>query len=165
MAVTTSWAMKIDTTETLTSRVDGAVSPSIDQRAMSAPVSGQTSVLTSTSTPAATKCSYNTLSLTAGAKTIDLTSIPTVTSATDTMTGLKVQLCKIKNNGANAMTFTFGASNGYLLLGTAWKIILPAGAEVMFNGNNGAAAIDGTHKTIDVSGTGTDSFDFAVICG
>lgn len=124
--------------------------------------------LDASTTPAVTKHSPYTLSLTAGAATIDLTSLPGITEdETVDGSGLKVQMACFENpdTNANNMTITFGASNGYLLLGTAWKIILKPGQSFQTYLDDGAPVIDGTHKNIDVAGTGTQSLLVEIVMG
>lgn len=105
--------------------------------------------------------------LSAGAGTIDLTALVGVNGAAVDFTDLKVQFAKFKNKAANAnaITVTFGASNGYLLAGTAWKVILQPGQEVTFFGNDAAPDVDSTHKTIDLAGTLTQALEVILVAG
>ena len=123
------------------------------------------SALNASSSPAVTKQIQRTLALTAGAATVNLASLVGTNGAAVDFTGLKVQHFKFINPGANPITFTFGASNPYLLLGSGWKIIVPAHSEVAGMLSDQPPDVDSTHKNIDIAGTGTDSFNIILVAG
>lgn len=119
-----------------------------------------------TTTPSpATMYSGDVYALTTGAKTIDLRAIYTVGAAVGDANGLKVQGFFFKNLGANAMTIVGGASNGYLIFGTSGSVVIQPGGWLTLFTNDGSADIDATHKTIDVSGTGSQTFECGFIFG
>jgi hypothetical protein len=159
MAVSANISFLARIRETLETGVDGAASPVIIHDALDKSVT-----LNASSAVPATKCSVDTIALTAGAKTVDLTALAGANGTVDG-TGLKVQFIRIVNNGANAMTFAEGASNGYELLGNGWTITLPAGGYMQFYLPEGTPDIASGAKTIDVSGTGTQTFDLTVVMG
>lgn len=103
--------------------------------------------------------------LSTGAKTLDLRALRTVAGGEGDGNGLKVQGFYFKNLGANPMTIVGGASNGYLIFGTSGSVIVPAGGCLAISLADASADIDSTHKTIDVSGTGSQTFECAVILG
>lgn len=160
MSVSTTITSNITTVETLTDGDIGSTNNTVTHNQFDS-----SSVVNGTSTVPATKCAYFTGALAAGAKTIDLTALASTNGAVISGSGLKVQAFKVKNLGANAMTFTDGASNGYELAGDGWKLILASGQYAMIYGNDAAPDIDGTHKTIDVSGTGTQTFECSIVMG
>lgn len=118
--------------------------------------------LTNDTTPAVTKAVADKVTMTAGAAAIDLTSVPGIGTTQD-LTGLKVQailLIAPSTNGA-AVTVAPAVSNGYAL-GTH---VLSPGArrQVYFAG--GLAAVGGSAKAIDVTGTGTDQLHYLLVAG
>jgi hypothetical protein len=74
-----------------------------------------------------------------------------------------VQFIRIKNLGAAAMTFAEGASNGLAL--ACGSIVVPAGGIVQFFLNDAAPDIAAADRTIDVTGTGTDTAEVTIIAG
>lgn len=113
----------------------------------------------------ATMFSGDVYALSTGAKTLDLRAIYTVGGAVGDGNGLKVQGFYFKNLGANAMTIVGGASNGYLIFGASGSVVVQPGGSICINHLDASADIDGTHKTIDVSGTGSQTFEAAFILG
>lgn len=113
----------------------------------------------------ATIVSAKLYALVTGALTIDLRALHQANGASGDGNGLKVQGFYFKNLGANAMTIVGGASNGYLIFGTSGSVVVQPGGGLCIYHNDGSADIDATHKTIDVSGTGTQTFECALILG
>lgn len=160
MAVSATYALTMTVRETLTLGVDGASNPVVTHDGLN--LSG---TLNAGTTVPATQHAQDTMALSGGAATIDLTSLTGTGGGTISGNGLKVQLVRFRNRSStNAMTFAKGASNGYSLW-TNWTITLSPGCAVLFFLNDKPEDIDATHKTIDVSGTGTDEFDFSVVMG
>lgn len=121
--------------------------------------------------PAVSKKANFKVTLTAGAAVIDLTALPDV-AGNQNFSGLKVQAIKFRNLSANAITVGKGASNGLGLLASdaAWTIPIPpalAGVpgEVVLVLPEGTPDVDSTHKTIDVTGTGTDVLNCTIVGG
>ncbi len=152
--------MDLTIKETFTTDVEAANSPTFTHN-----VFNGTQTLQSSSAVPASKCIARTLALTAGALTIDLTALVGSGGVAVDFTGLKVQAVLIANPSTHDIVFTFGASNGYLLLGTGWKFTLKAGQKIEFFLNNLAPSVDGTHKTVDITGTGTDTFNIELVAG
>lgn len=125
--------------------------------------------LTASTTPAVTKYSAGTATMSGGAVTIDLTSLPDTngTAGAVTLTGMKLAVAKFRNKSTNAneITIAKGASNGHTGFGSAFSITLQPGDEVMFkfNDNSGNVAVGGTDKTIDISGTGSQVCEYEFV--
>lgn len=113
----------------------------------------------------ATIVSAKLYALVTGALTIDLRALHQANGASGDGNGLKVQGFYFKNLGANAMTIVGGASNGYLIFGTSGSVVVQPGGGLAIYHADASADVDGTHKTIDVSGTGTQTFECALILG
>lgn len=104
-------------------------------------------------------------SLSGGAATIDLTSVPDITG-TQSMSGLSLRTLYLKATAENSGSISIqaGATNGYSLFGSSGKVTLPPGdslALCLSNTND----VDGTHKTIDLAGSGTDSIQVQMTFG
>jgi len=126
-----------------------------------------TAALGPLTTPAVTKTASFTVTMSGGAATIDLTSL-SGTQGTVSGSALKVQMMVIQGKSGNgaAVTVAKGASNGYTGFGSAFSVTIPsAGAECVLYGNNAFGSVDSTHKTLDVSGTGTDALNCTVWFG
>jgi hypothetical protein len=128
-----------------------------------------TTQLGAATTPPATKYSAGQQALTSGSATLDLTSLPDEngTAGAVTLTGLKLAVVKFRNKAtnANALTIAKGASNGCSSLGSAFSITLQPGEEVTYLGQALAANVDSTHKTFDVTGTGSQVLEFELVAG
>lgn len=156
-AVSVVWAMTITTTESLS---DAGLASG--QNAILHNAYNEGSTLTAATTPPVTKIAEFLLTLTDGAATIDLRSLTGTNGAIIDGNGLKVQLLRIKNLGANNMTFEEGASNGYALGSSI--VVLPGGiAQIYFN--DASPDIGSSDKTIDVAGTGAQTAEITIIMG
>jgi hypothetical protein len=115
------------------------------------------------SSPAVTKDSFIAQALTAGAATIDLTSMPNAlgTAAQVTFSGLKVQCMIIYAPATNTGTITMsrGASNGYGLnaAGDSFSIRCCPGFRAVMFFDDEPPDVGGSAKTIDLAGTGTET--------
>lgn len=129
-------------------------------------LNGDTVQLNATSTPPVTKYSEQAaVALAAGTKDIDLTNLPTAEDSADTFAGLKVQAVRIRNNSAaTTLVVTPGASNGYQLNSTDGLRIAP-GQQLLLTYKDNLADVDGTHKVLTFTGTGTETFDLALAAG
>jgi hypothetical protein len=116
-----------------------------------------------TSPPVSLNANF-TQALSSGAGTVDLTNLPGTTGAVNG-TGLKVRFIKIQNTSTNPMTFVQGASNGYGLLGSSWSITLAGGQEILLSLQAGCPTIGSGAKKIDITGTGSNSFNIVVVLG
>ena len=96
---------------------------------------------------------------------IDLTALTHAVAQAVDATALKVVGIVIQADSENAAAVVVeaGASNGYTLLGAAFKVAIAAGATLMYDG--AGPAISGTVKTLDVSGTPGDVIAFMILFG
>lgn len=161
MATTATIQCRIDINRTLTTGVENVATPNIRLAV------GEVTSLTASTTPDAENGVASRLSLTAGSLTVDLTAISDVNGATTTLTGKIVRALLFHNRGAATMTFAKGASNGLDSLSGTWSMALLAGEKRCIDLTDCTApnAISASNKTIDVTGTGTDSFDIGVVVG
>lgn len=171
MSVNVTEKSQIQTIETLESGV-----PAADQPQITSSGYDTKRTLTANSTPPATNAIYMSKALTAGAATIDLTSLPGPGGTTVDGTGKKVQSIRIVNGttggdgsiaaGSNAsVNVAPGASNGYALFGASKDVDIPAGACLHMQFNENLADISSGAKTIDLAGTGTNAFEITIILG
>lgn len=115
--------------------------------------------LSPSSTPAITSLAYNTVALTAGAATIDLTNLTATGGGALSLSGLKIRVIKFKCPTGNAgnMTIAKGASNGWAPIGSTFSQVIPPGGEVTIYQPSGGTAVGSGAKNLDCSGTGTDT--------
>ena len=126
--------------------------------------------LTAGTTPPVTVESYQEYTLSAGAKTIDLTALLDFADVAQNCTGLKVQTFIFVNPAGNsAMNIAPGASNPYPLFGAANDITVPGFASqdctIGFYFPEGCPDVASGVKTIDVTGTGTQKFKLGLCLG
>jgi hypothetical protein len=129
----------------------------------------ETVVLTGVTVPPITAQAAFQQALSGGAATIDLTALPGLTpSETVNGTGLKVQAIKLRglSTNANKIVVSQGAANPYRLDGaTAWSIPLLAGQSVLIYVDAGGEVIGGSHKNIDLAGTGSQVLEVEIVMG
>lgn len=161
MSVSGSLDLSLNITETLSTQVAG-----ISQPRMTHDNFGKSVTLNSASTPAAAYVASGTQALTAGSYTLDLTSLPATGGGTQSFSTKKLCGYLFDNPSTNSGTFTItkGASNGHTI-GTNWKETIAPGQAVLKYMYTGGETIDATHKTLDVTGTGTESFNFRLVAG
>jgi len=126
-----------------------------------------TAQLNSSSTPAVSEAGYCTQAMTAGAATIDLTSVATNRGRTMNFTGVKIRTLRLRNPSTNtgSITVVKGASNGYTGFGSSFSTVLKPGYEMLiYDGGNGVA-VSASVKTLDISGTGAETLQFSVSGG
>lgn len=164
MSVSVTYETKISTAETLETNVVAAGSNS---KTVTHTGYNSSNSLAAATTQPATKCAYFSKALSAGAATIDLTALTGTNGASVTFSGLKVQCWKFKNpsTNANSITVTFGASNAYLLGGTAFKWVLSPGQEICGYGYDATPDVSGSTKDIDISGTGSQALEVSLVAG
>lgn len=160
MAVSVSLIDSITIQETLASGVEGSTSPTVVFDSYN-----ESRTLNATSTTPATKCVSRLIALTAGAYTIDLTTITGTNGLAQDGTGLKLQLLRIKNLGAAVMTFTVGASNGYNVAGAGFSVALLTNQKLTLDLYDASPDIASGDRTIDVAGTGTQTFELTLVMG
>jgi hypothetical protein len=126
----------------------------------------QAHTLSAGTTPPATDVAAFTLTLTAGAATIDLRALTGTNGAVVDGNGLKVQSVQIKNNGANLMTFKVGATNGHTgIFGATTGLPVQPGGEVLLFSNDNGDDIDATHRNWDVTGTAAQAARVKIVLG
>ena len=161
MSVSVTYAATATVVETLPNNTGSAPTAT---RQVTHTEYNESATLNSGSTPPATLVAEFLLTLTAGAATIDLTALTGTNSATVDGTGLRPQVVRIKNLGANAMTFVTGASNGHNHFTSSGTVVRPSG-HIMNFPYDGDEDIDATHKTWGVSGTGSQTAEVTIILG
>jgi hypothetical protein len=123
--------------------------------------------LTASTAVTVTKCAYQTVNMTAGAATIDLTDL-LLNAVAVTLTGLEpraLRVTALTTNGAS-ITVAKGASNGYDGLGAAFSVTLEPGSSALFYFYSGTGnAVGSGNKNLDLSGTTTDGVRFSVVAG
>lgn len=164
MSVNAKYDFKLTVEETPALSEDLADDPTIVQK-----MTGANGTLTASSTVPATKSWADQRQLSAGADSLDLTAL--VNSARDNidMTGLKVQLLKIKAaaENANAIKFDVGSSNGYNIFGSATsEVSVPPGGMIMLYGADGLPDVAAGAKAIDISSSDVDAiYDIQIVAG
>lgn len=158
MSVSCTYQFGMSVTETLTSGVEGSANPVLEFSAYN-----RSATLNASSTPPITKHVQTLLTLSTGALTINLAALTGINGLTVDGTGLRVQMIRVKNLGANAMTFAGGASNGIdLACGT---FVVPSGGITQMFFNDASPDIASGDRTIDVTGTGAQTFEFSILMG
>lgn len=122
--------------------------------------------LTASTTPDATKAAYQTVAMTAGAATIDLTSL-LLNAVAVTFSGLKPRVVLVTAIAANSgnVTVAKGASNGYDGMGGSFSVTLEPGQSFAFDFAAAGNAVGGSNKTLDLSGSGTDGVRLSAVAG
>lgn len=156
------WAQTITTTETLPNNTPSA---DASKRVVTHDAFNEGATLNSGTTPPVSAHAAFVLTLSAGAAVIDLRALTGTNGAIVDGNGLKVQLFRVKNLGANPMTFTFGAATPYPIFGASGLLEVPVGGVVTIYGANNLPAISNTVKHIDVSGTGTQTAEITIEMG
>lgn len=163
MGVKANIVSKLSVTEDITAPFEDPINNTILHDGLD-----ESFTLSATSTPPAAKVAPFRQALTSGAATIDLTNLPGTNGASVNGTALKVRACKFRNPAYNshAITITVGATNGYPLLGSGFCMtLLPGQSSGPLYLADGAPAIDSTHKTLDLTGTGSESLDVGILLG
>lgn len=111
--------------------------------------------------PSVTTVIHGRLTLSAGALTVDLRSWTDAVLGSMDLNGLKLKLMKLSapSTNAGAITIKPGASNGYAGWAGSGGLILAAGDHRGPDIFNSMTGVDSTHKTLDLTGTGTDVID------
>lgn len=111
-----------------------------------------------------TKVGQGTITMTAGAATVNLAACPGTTAAVD-FTGDKIRTILLRANPANAnpITIVKGATNGYTGAGAAFSLTLDPGKSAAIECN--ATLVAAGVRTLDLSGTGAQQLDIIVTSG
>ena len=155
--------MSISTVETLP--VNTSSAPDATRKVTHTEFNEGATLGASTTPPATTQASFI-LTLTAGAASVDLRALTGTNGATVDGNGLKVQLVRVKNLGANQMTIKVGASNGHtgVFAATNGHPINSGGLAMVYTNDSGDD-VDATHKTWDVTGTGSQTSEWTIVLG
>lgn len=161
MSITLNYAAKLEAKETLEGNTDAL---SATTRIVTWNAYDEAATYTGATTPAVSKIAEKLIALVAGALTIDLTALAgySANGGTVDATGLKLQFMRVKNLGANAMTFATGGANGYNFGG---PVTVQPGGLVLIAGNSGLPAVAAGVKNIGVTGTGTQTAEVTLIFG
>lgn len=172
MAITQcEFDLKLKVTETIALGVDQLTDqPYVTQ------IATDTSSGTKTPTTAVpvTQQWQDTISLTAGAATVNLAALTYGNLAAKDFTGLKVQGIKIRNRSTNSayLNIAAGATNGYNIFGanagTPGSVNLPVGMTIMLfaDTTEGLDDIAAADRTIDFASSDTDlTFDIQIVAG
>ena len=112
-------------------------------------------IYNSESTYTVDTCAEDELTPGNGTSTLDLTAAADVVGGTSiTFNGKKIRWAKFQAPSTNSAVVKVktGASNGYDLQGGQQIWVYP-GCTVGIELRNGLSAVDGTHKTLDITGT------------
>jgi hypothetical protein len=93
---------------------------------------------------------------------VDLTALTGTNAATVDGTGLKLQVLRVKNLGANDLTISTGASNGYNFGG---PVVIKAGGIAMIYQPEGLPDVAAGVKNIDMAGTTTQTSEWTLVLG
>lgn len=167
MSLTVLFRSTLSITETLPTNTGSAAD---DLRIITHKNYNITRDLTAVSTPPVTLQASFLLMLSGGLATIDLRALTGTNGAVIDGNGLKVQYCRVKNLGANIMTFYEGASNGHDFFsinsgaGVGGQVVR-SGGSMLLESYDAGDDIDATHKTWDVIGTDTQTAEVTIIMG
>lgn len=164
MTVAVTYASKCSVVETLPNNTNSA--PDNTRKVTHTNFNSEASLSASSTPPVTTVAAFEQL-LTAGAATINLAALTGTNGASVNMTGLKVQVLKIKAKATNAnpISVAVGASNGYDLAGSDFKVTLSPGQEFLFYGNEATPDVAAGERTLDLAGTGTQGADVIIVAG
>jgi hypothetical protein len=167
MSVAVSLSAILSITETLETNVAFA---SATDKSITINGLNQSATLNASSTPPAVLASVYEKALSTGSATIDLTSLPQSGAlaggnADSTSKRLQAVIFKNKTGNTSRITVAKGGSNGYQLAGATWSFPLLPGQWMLFFGNNLADLVAGGAKNIDLTGTGSEVLQIALVFG
>ena len=125
----------------------------------------ETATLNAGSTPPATLVAEFLQALTVGAATVDLRALVGTNGAVIDGNGLKVQVLRVKNLGANVLTLAEGGSNGYAIFGASGQVDIPPGGHIQMFFNDSSPDIGAGDKEIDLTGTGSQTSEWTIVMG
>ncbi len=163
MSVTVTYAATCTVAETLANNTGSAPAST---RLVTHTDYNETATLNSGSTQPATTCAHFLATLSSGTLTIDLTTLNGTNGAVISGSGLKIQVLRIKNLGANSLTVSEGASNGHTsFFPTTPGLIIPPGAHVMIFSNDNGDDIGSSNRTFDLAGTLAQTSEWSIVMG
>ena len=157
MAVDLTYNDTLTAVETIAQNVGGA--PALTNK-ITHTAFNVAKVLGAATTPPVSKCAHLVAALVAGTLVIDLTALVGTNAGVIDGTGLKLQILRITNNGANAMTIAQGATNP-CAIGAGMTI--PPGGTHKLEFNNGLAAVGAGAKNLLLTGTGTQTANVTIV--
>jgi hypothetical protein len=161
MAVSVTYGATCTIAETLPTNTGSAAAAT---RVVTHSEYNEAATLTAVTTPPVTLQASFLLTLTAGAASVDLRALTGTNGASVDGNGLKVQIVRVKNLGANSMTIATGASNGHAGVFGAGNVIAAGGHEMIYTNDTGDD-ISATDKTWDVTGTGSQTSEWTIVMG
>lgn len=167
MALTVTVASTLTIAETLPTNTGSAVDA---KRVVTHEAYNVARTLTATTTPPVTTQASFLLTLSGGLATIDLRELVGTNGASIDGNGLKVQELRIRNLGADPMTFYEGATDGHNLFsvnsgaGVGGQVVFASGFAHLETYDHGDD-ISATTKTIDVIGTGSQTAEITIVMG
>jgi hypothetical protein len=162
MSVTVTYGATVTAVETLPNNTASAPDST---RKVTHTNFNQATTLNSGSTPPAQACAGFVETLSGGAATINLRTLLGTNGANVDGNGWYPQVILVENLGANPLTIKQGAANGHNAFGSTDGVTIPPGAHAMFFTNSGTHVIDDTHKTWDLTGTGSQQSQWMIILG
>lgn len=164
MACTLTYVSQVQAVETIEANVPFAAANS---RVITHGLFNSSETLTgSTAVPVVVPV-YTEFALSSGALTIDLRSILGSGNSPFDLNGMKVQVVKLrcKSSNANPITISEGATNGYELLGNGFTFQLKPSQEITMHLKDLSPDVGASAKTIDLTGTGSQVLEVAIIAG
>lgn len=162
MSVTITYAATCTIAETLATNTGSAPAAT---RLVTHTDYNETATLNSGTTPPATTCASFLATLSGGVLTIDLRALTGTNGAVIDGNGLKVQIVRIKNLGANTLTIIEGASNGHNLFTATDGTVVQPGGHILIYANDSGDDISGTTKTWDLTGTSAQTSEWTIVMG
>lgn len=163
MAVTVTYTSKATVVETVANNTD-ALSSSARSVTYDTFDTVNTT-LNSSSTPPATMVSGVLKTLSGGAAAFDLTALIGTNGATFSALGLKPQIIKVKNLGANPLTILPSTLTGYSLFGSTNPLVIPSSGEILCNFDDQLADVSTGAKDVVLTGTGTQTSRWLMVFG
>lgn len=163
MSISLTYAATATVEETLETNVDSLGATTARQITHNA--FNESAALTASTTPPVTKVACFIATLSGGALTINLASLTGTNGATVDMTGLKVQVLRVKNLGANNLTIVPGGSNGIDLFGVSSSVTVYPSGHVMFYFNDASPDVASGDRTLDLTGTTTQTSEWTIVAG
>lgn len=164
MSVKVNYKVECNIVETLETNIDGlaAGDKSVTHDAFNTQKS-----LDDSSTPAVTKVADFKFEIAGGDAAIDLQSVTGggVNGVAVVMDTLKVQVFRVRNPVGNAAVTIDGGTAPYNLMGASWQVILLAGQEMTFYGNEATPDVAIGAKDIQFVGGSGEFVDVLIIAG
>lgn len=149
--------------------LDAAAVPSANaaQRKITHNAFNKSATLSGSTTPAVSDTANGTLTLTAGAGTIDLTAVIGTNGESVDASAKKVVAVKFINpaTNANSITIVEGGTNGHPTLGASFSVTLAPGQEIQAYLAAAGTAVGASDLSIDVSGTGSQVLQYQFVFG